>query len=73
MEINYLQAGLAAAGVTLLSALGYSLYTAHKIKKTSDRIEKLNKEFHDSVKKTQEKISAFGDIEKMAEIYGENK
>lgn len=73
MEINYLHAGLAAAGVFVLSALGYSVYTAHKIKKTSDRIEKLNKEFHDSAEKTQEKISAFGDINSINEIYGENK
>ena len=73
MEINYLHAGLVAAGVFILSALGYNVYTAHKIKKTSERIEKLNKELHESAEKTQEKISAFGDIEKMAEIYGENK
>lgn len=73
MEINFVQAGLAAAGVFLLSALGYSVYTEHKIKKTSDRIKEIDKEFHDSVEKTQEKISAFGDINRINEIYGENK
>ena len=73
MKINFLQAGLAAAGVFVLSALGYSVYTECKIKKTTDRIKELDKEFHDSAEKTQEKISAFGDIDKMAKIYGENK
>ena len=73
MEINYLQAGLAATGVFVLSALGYNVYTTHKIKKTSQRIKELDKEFHDSVDKTEEKISAFGDINSINETYGENK
>lgn len=43
MEINFFQAGLAAAGVVVLSALGYNLYTEYKIKKTTDRIKELYK------------------------------
>lgn len=73
MEINFFQAGLAAAGVFVLSALGYSVYTECKIKKTTDRIRELDTELHDSAEKTQEKISAFGNIDKINEIYGENK